>query len=839
MGSLPVAPGHGSDPRRVDQLAFLAGGGEMGARIRAHDWAASSLGPPAQWPQALRVAIGICLNSSVPTAIYWGPDLRLLYNDAWAPIPAHRHPWALGRPAAEVWTDIWHVIEPQFRQVLASGMGVSTYDQMLPMERDGIVQETYWNYSFTPLHDEHGDIVGIFNQGHETTQQVITQRALRESQERLELALGASNSVGTWDWHLETDQVTADARFANLYGVDAARAARGVPLAEFLVNVHPDDAARIRAGIERALRERAGFAEEYRVLQPDGSCRWVIAQGRPWYGADGRASRFPGVSYDVTALKEAQLAEVQLAAELRAAQAALQDLNTQLLATVEQRTEERDRIWRVSRDVLGVADASGTWQAVNPAWTRVLGWADHELVGRTFDWLLGEGERTTAEILATLNARGETTFENRLRTRAGELRALAWTLVAHEGELYAVARDVTEQREREAALVRAEEQLRQSQKMEAVGHLTGGIAHDFNNLLNGIAGWLAVLQLRVSQGRLEDLDRYIGLARNAARRAATLTHRLLAFSRQQTLAPRAVSIERLVRDMEDLIRRSVGPSVRLDTRFVPGTWPALVDPNQLENALLNLCINARDAMPEGGAIEVRTANRLLDDRDAVALHVAPGAYLELSVTDTGVGMTPEVLSRAFDPFFTTKPAGRGTGLGLSMVYGFAQQSGGTVHITSEVGAGTTVALFLPRHEGEVDEPDAPSAQQAPRHGGIGYTVLIVDDEPTVRLLVAEILRDYGYTTIEAADAAGALPVLRSNTRIDVLVTDVGLPGGLNGAGLAAAARSVRPDLRVVFITGYADHAPLDTGLPSRTAIVRKPFEPDALALHVHELIANA
>jgi signal transduction histidine kinase len=425
-------------------------------------------------------------------------------------------------------------------------------------------------------------------------------------------------------------------------------------------------------------------------------------------------------------------------------------------------------------------------------------------------------QRRTQDEIHRLNA----SLEVRVEARTRDLQAAADRL-----------RQAGEER------ARMEEVLRQSQKMEAVGQLTGGLAHDFNNLLAGISGSLELIETRIAQGRSKDVGRYIAAAQGAAKRAAALTHRLLAFSRRQTLAPKAVDVDRLVDGMLDLIQRTVGPSV--DVRHVGASdlWPALVDPSQLENSLLNLCINARDAMPEGGAIVIETSNRTIQRRQAEAQDMPEGEYLSLCVSDTGTGMPPEVVARAFEPFFTTKPMGEGTGLGLSMIYGFAKQSGGQVRINSEVGAGTTVCLYLPRHRGRADA-DGPAADRRPvAKAEAGETVLIVDDEATVRMLVTDVLSDLGYTAVEAADGAGGLRVLQSDARVDLLVTDVGLPGGMNGRQMADAARIARPDLKVLFITGFAEaslfgNGPLEPGM----AVLTKPFAVDTLAARIRELI---
>ena len=390
--------------------------------------------------------------------------------------------------------------------------------------------------------------------------------------------------------------------------------------------------------------------------------------------------------------------------------------------------------------------------------------------------------------------------------------------------------------ERTAQLRNNEEALRQSQKMEAVGQLTGGIAHDFNNMLTGIIGSLELLRRRLARGRLEDLDSLIDLGVTSANRAAGLTHRLLAFSRRQSLDSKPVEINHLVTSMGELLQRSLNESIILDVRLNEALWIAEADPNQLESALLNLALNARDAMPDGGRLVVETSNRHLDNVFTAAYGtLTPGDYVELSVSDTGCGMPDNVISRAFDPFFTTKPIGQGTGLGLSMIYGFARQSHGHVTIHSIVGKGTTVSLFLPRFEGEV-VADAPLDPTLLPYANAGETVLIVEDDPAVRVLVSQVLSELGYAFVEAGDADSAMPIIESGQRIDLLISDVGLPG-MNGRQLAEIGRQVRPELKVLFITGYAEHAAVRGGfLDPGMQLITKPFTFDLLTAKVREMI---
>jgi signal transduction histidine kinase len=382
----------------------------------------------------------------------------------------------------------------------------------------------------------------------------------------------------------------------------------------------------------------------------------------------------------------------------------------------------------------------------------------------------------------------------------------------------------------------AEEALRQAQKMEAVGQLTGGLAHDFNNLLAGIAGAFEMLGRRLAQGRSADVDRYISAGQGATRRAAALTHRLLAFSRRQTLSPKPMNINKLMTDLVELVERTVGPAIKVETVAASSLWQTMVDHNQLENALLNLCINARDAMPNGGKITLETGNKWLDHRAAKEHGLEPGQYVTVCVSDTGAGIDKETLPRVFDPFFTTKPLGQGTGLGLSMVYGFARQSNGHVRIYSEVGQGTMVCIYLPRHAGnETQDNEAdPAATVAATDGG--EAVLVIDDEPTVRMLVCDALTDLGYVCNEAVDGAEGLKMIETAKRLDLLITDVGLPG-LNGRQVADAARVHKPDLKVLFITGYAENAALNHGhIDHGMEVMTKPFSVDDLAARVERIL---
>ncbi|WP_122524715.1 response regulator [Pseudomonas viridiflava] len=488
----------------------------------------------------------------------------------------------------------------------------------------------------------------------------------------------------------------------------------------------------------------------------------------------------------------------------------------QQTAKLEQRTLELDTFWKISPDPLAMLDFNGIFLRVNPAWDALLGRTERELIGTSImDLLHPDDVASTQNALTHTISQVLPLFENRYKHVDGTYHWFGWTAAPSNGVIFALGKHLTNEKQRIEALRITEEALRQSQKME-------------------------LLQSRVKQGRYAELDRYIGSALEGSRRAASLTHRLLAFSRRQTLAPKATDVDQLIAGMDELIRRTVGPAIDMQVRPTQGLWSTMVDPHQLENSLLNLCINAKDAMPDGGQLLIETGNRYLDSPTAAKHELTAGRYVELTVSDTGTGMTKEVMGRAFDPFFTTKPIGMGTGLGLSMIYGFARQSGGGVSIFSETGEGAKLSILLPMFEGQAEPVLHDCAIPVPSQNAGGETVMVVDDEPTVRLLITEVLEDLGYLVLQADRGSAALEILQSKAAIDLLVTDVGLPGGMNGRQVADAARAVRPDLKILFVTGYAENAALahDTLEPGMY-VLPKPFSIAALTGRVTELLDSA
>jgi PAS domain S-box-containing protein len=1070
-------------------MRFMNAAGDMAARIRNFDWSATPLGSMAEWPQSLATTVGMMLAAPNPMVLLWGPEGVLLYNDGYARFAGARHPHLLGMGAREGWPEIADFNDGNIRRGLA-GEAWSLEGQELVLDRHGAGPQSAWlDLHYAPVPDEKGEPAGVMVFVTEITDRIHLLREQAEAVERLELALSAGRGVGAWDWDIAADRVTADERFAALYGVDAELARQGAPIESFFHAIHPDDLPTVKERIAQTLETGVPFNAEYRLIQPGGQVKWVMAEARcSAPDADGRPRRLPGISFDISERKQAEARKAALlrlhdalrdlddppALSVAAARVVGQTLgvNRAVYASVDagedhlvigegwtaddldrlppslalrsygafvddlragrtiaipdvrqdDRTRhagpafeakdvrafvavpvlERDRLVAVlsvscrqprdwlsedlafMRDVVertrsGVeraragqalrnsearlrfldalgkevahltdpdpilavtnrklgehmgaaicayadmdddqngftiradwsatgspsivgrysladfgkkavealnagrpfvtddvtllpAEEAATFQSIGiaaticmplvkegrlialmavhdsvpRAWTREELMLVHEVTQRSWahverirsevereesesryrtlfntmdegfciiefidgpegalsdyvhveanaayaenagipgvvgrrvrDMVPDEAESWIALYREVLQTGRSIRFEKELEATGRWLELAAFRIEpSHRRQVAVLFKDLTARKQAEKALAdlnaslearvdarteelkTAHEALRQSQKMEAVGQLTGGIAHDFNNLLAGISGSLELIAKRMAQGRTADILRYVEAAQGASQRAAALTQRLLAFSRRQTLDPRPTDVNRLIAGMEDLIRRTVGPDVEVEVVGAGGLWPVEIDQSQLENALLNLCINARDAMaPDGGRLTIETANKWLDDHHARERDLAPGQYVSLCVTDTGSGMSPDMIERIFEPFFTTKPIGQGTGLGLSMIHGFVRQSRGQVRVYSEVGTGTTMCLYLPRHHGSVTEPDA-QASGRDTGWGHGETVLIIDDEPSVRMLVAEVLREQGYATLEAGDGPG-------------------------------------------------------------------------------------
>ena len=620
--------------------------------------------------------------------------------------------------------------------------------------------------------------------------------------ERFDLAQEVGG-VGAWEWDAVRDEGRATESFRQMHGLTDVESP--LKFAQVVKVIHPDDRAAYLERLERARRLSEPSMSTYRVVRPDGSTCWVASKGRPVLDDQGNLIGALGVVWDATAEHEAQ--------------DALRRLNQLLERTVEERTIERDRLWNIARDPFVIADSNGVWLAASPAWSAVLGYPLEEFLGRTSEWMEHPDEVARARFEDRRLAQGYGTerFETCFRAKDGSYRWFSWTAVPDGGRIYGVARDVTAEREQTKALKTAEDALRQAQKMESIGQITGGVAHDFNNLLMPIIGTLDLLQERgLPDARAE---RMVVNALEAAERARMLVQRLLAFARRQPLKPESLDLAACLEQMHPLLATTVGPQIELRIEAQAGLPFVTADGNQLELALLNLVVNAKDAMPDGGALSIVAGIDQVGAGNPDGL--APGRYVQIAVTDTGVGMPQTVIDRAVEPFFTTKGLGRGTGLGLSMVHGLMAQLGGGMRIDSALGRGTTIRLWVrptkaaPQADRTQEIPSAPVRQLG--------RVLLVDDEDIVRESAAHMLTALGYDVRQASSGEDALPLL-STGEFRVLVTDHLMPG-MSGTELARLARERWPGLHILIVSGYADVDDIAPDLPR----LAKPFRQTELA----------
>jgi PAS domain S-box-containing protein len=753
--------------------------------------------------------------------------------------------------------------------------------------------DRYLDFIYQPVIAEGGAVTGVFIQGHDVTEQKRVELALRESEERFRLV--AENApVMLWMSDAAGKCVYLNRAQREFWNVGAD----DIESFDWSGTVHPDDRKQL-APFEEAMVAHSGFSVETRIRRADGEYRTVRTNAQPRFGPGRAFVGMIGVNVDVSEARRAEAAirtesrKLTVLNRTGAAIAEELDLEKVVQLVTDACTElvgaEFGAFFYNVVDDKGESYMLYTLSGVpREAFANFPMPRNTAIFGPTFK---GEGVVRSDDILKDPRYGRSEPYRGMPKGHLPVRSYLAVPVISRSGEVIGglffghsqparfeaehedlligiagqaataidnarlfqdVERELTERRRAEAALQalnatleqrvveevrersKAEEQLRQVQKMEAVGQLTGGIAHDFNNMLAVIIGGLNLLQRKLAKGET-DVERFVEGAIDGAERAASLTQRLLAFSRQQPLAPKPLNPNRMVSDMSELLARTLGEHIKVETVLGAGLWQVRADPGQLENAVLNLSVNARDAMPKGGKLTIETSNAFVDATFAREFAITPGQYVLIAVADTGAGMTEEVMARAFDPFYTTKGVGKGTGLGLSQVYGFVRQSGGHVKIYSETGVGTTVKIYLPRHYGEADEAEAKAAPAS--YGGLASeVVMVVEDEARVRTVSVEALRDLGYGVIEAAGPAEALRILEQGTEIALLFTDVVMPE-MSGRELAGRARELLPDLKVLYTTGYTRNAIVHNGiLDPGTSLLTKPFSIDELAGTVRRIL---
>jgi PAS domain S-box-containing protein len=838
----------GVDPSGVrgseDSLAFLGDGGEMGARLRTCDWSSSPLGSPETWPQPLKTTVGILLGSKFPMFLAWGPELRLIYNDAYAEILGAKHPHALGHAFEDIWAEIWEDVKPFVDRAL-SGESVYSEDLPLTLTRKGHPEQTWFTLSYSALRGETGRVEGMFCVCTETTATVLAQQRQIGEAERLRRLF--DHAPGFMAVLRGPDHIyeLTNASYLKLVG---HRDLIGRPVRDALPEVKGQGFFKLLDHVYETGEPFSGYSMSIELQREPGGAleeRLLDLVFQPIADDAGRVTGIFAEGYDVT---ERHLAEQAL-----------------------RESEERFRLIADSAPVpMWVTKLDRKRSFVNRAYVDFLG-IDYD-DATEFDWRSiihpEDHDRIVAESIAGEASLRPFTLEGRYLGSTGEwrwIRSISQPRWGPNGEhvgFIGVAHDVSELKHAEATLrevnevleqrvaertadlsaaldrlqaevadrLRAEEALRQAQKMEAVGQLTGGIAHDFNNLLTPIMGGLELIAGKVEDPRLKRIAE-TGL--ESARRGAKLTGQLLAFSRIQRIEMAPVAVNRVIDQMRSLLRHTIGSAIRVETRLSPDDPYGLCDANQLENALLNLAINARDAMPGGGTLTISTSV-IRNDWDPA---IAPGDYVCIRVADTGEGMTAEVLARATEPFYSTKPLGKGTGLGLAQVYGIARQSGGTLRIRSEPGQGASIDMLIPAAEPpEADETGAVAAVEGRAAGTSGAKILVVDDDSAVRAFLVDSLRGLAYKVTEAGSGAEALELLDSFAP-DLALIDYAMPG-MNGAELARLLRNRRPALPILFVTGYAESDQLNRALGPDAPVLRKPFSIGELAAAVQAQVAD-
>ena len=839
-----------SPAQRTSLPGWPIGGGECGALVREKDWRLSGMGAVETWSHELRATVANIVNSPVAKVLMWGPDHVLLYNDAYREIAGERHPMALGAPVATAFPEVWDWNRP----ILLAGFNGETTsyrDQPIVLQRPGGPQTMFLDLFYTPVYDTDGNVGGVMCTIVDNSARISleTQLAAREAELRR-----VTDAVPMLISYVDRDHIYrfANATYRDWFGVEP-KSMIGRHVREMIGEAAYNDR---RQSIDRGLSGEA-FTSETDMPHGDGSVRRLEVRYVPHVEPDGS---IPGVHILGIDVQERYLRE-----------AALKISNARFRTAMD-----------AVHGILWTNSADGRMQGEQPGWSSLTGQTAEEYQG--YGWANAvhpdDAAATVAEWNTAVASKTMFVHEHRVRRHDGAWRQFAiraLPIMNASGDIVewvGVHSDITHQRAAEAALreqaetlarqVRhrehAEEQLRQlnetlearviaeigerrqaeaklaqSQKMETVGKLTGGVAHDFNNLLQVVSGNLTLLAKDVAGD--ERAQRRIANAMAGVNRGAKLASQLLAFGRRQALEPKVVNVSRFVQGMDDMLRRAIGEAIEVETIVAGGLWNTFIDPAQIENALLNLAINARDAMAGRGKLTIELSNAHLDDTYARTHdEVTPGQYVLLAVTDTGSGMPADIIDKVFEPFFSTKAEGKGSGLGLSMVYGFVKQSGGHVKIYSEVGHGTTIKLYLPR------ALQAEDIEVVVDHGPVAggtETVLVVEDDEEVRETVVALLVDLGYRVLKAVDAASALNVIDSGVRIDMLFTDVVMPGTLKSPELARKARERLPEIAVLFTSGYTENSIVHGGkLDAGVELLSKPYTRDALARKFRHVLNN-
>ncbi len=826
------------------------GGSEAGELVRAFDWSQTSLGPISEWPQHLRIKVNSIVNSPIPQVLMWGDDHVMIYNDGYIEIAGSYHPRALGGTVPGIWPEIWDwnrkILEAGFR-----GEVQSFRDQAMTLHRHGVPEDVIFDLFYTPIYAESGKVDGVLCTVLENTDRVKAVKALAESREELSQL---TNALPILVGFIDRDSTY---RFAN----EGYREWFGLPAADVIgkhvADIVGQDYYKTRIPFINKAFSGEAIINDTVIRRPDGERRTAEVRYVPRRTPKGEVDGIYVLIIDVEARKRSETALRRSNNRFRAAVNAIHGV-----------------LWTNTADGRMLGEQSG--------WASLTGQSSEEYQGYGWSNAVHPDDRagSVASWQAAVAAKSTYIWEHRVLRHDGVYRTFSIRsvpIIGADGEIeewVGVHTDITEQRAAEASLqehasnlerqvrhrMRAEEQLKQlneglearveaeiaerrlaeralqqAQKMESIGQLTGGVAHDFNNLLQVVAGNLQLLAKDIAGN--ENAERRVSNALAGVHRGAKLASQLLAFGRRQALEPRVINIGRFIAGMDDLLRRSLGEAVEVEVIASGGLWNTYADPTQVENALLNLAINARDAMEGSGKLTIEVGNAFLDQDYARAhAEVAAGQYVLLAVTDTGSGMTPEVLEKVFEPFFSTKPEGKGTGLGLSMVYGFVKQSGGHVKIYSEVGQGTTVKVYLPRSVADEDREVVVPA--GPVVGGT-ETVLVVEDDEEVRTTVIETLTDLGYRVLSAKDAQAGLNVVESGIPIDVIFTDVVMPGPLKSREMARRAKERLPNLAVLFTSGYTENSIVHGGiLDVGVELLSKPYTREALARRIRHVIAN-